>query len=128
MIDEKKVKDEVVHVKQQEQKKTLVWMNSIEPKQGHKLYEFVFSDGGFECVEIDISSYRPALTLVNVGGKFVNKEKANRPKIDFFNPDYKPVKKSIPYHNFKPDAIYITALNYDNACKKMKTINSHLFN
>lgn len=123
----KKVKDEIVSVRQQEKKKTKTWMNSIEPRQGHNLYEFFYHGDHFTCNEINLSSIRPAFILVNINGEWVNKEKKERAFIDIFNPDFK-AKKNIITYDFNANAIYITALNYTNACKKLKTINSHLFN
>jgi hypothetical protein len=120
-------KDEVVYVKQQEKKKTKVWVNSIEPKQGHNLFEFFYRGDYFECFEIDLSLARLELVLINVNGKFVNKAKHEKPTIDIFNPEFKAAKKSFISYQFNPEAIYITALNYRNACKKLKSINSHLF-
>jgi hypothetical protein len=124
--EDKKTKDEIVVVKQVEKKKTLVWVNSIEPKPGHNLYEFTHKGDHFTCTEINISSIKPAFTLTNVNGKWVNVEQIIRPTIDFFNPEFKAVRKGIAY-KFNPEAIYLTALNYRNACKRLRIINPHLF-
>jgi len=129
ILDEnKKTKEDITIVKQQEKKKSKLFVNSIEPKPNHQLFEFYYKGTHFECKSIDISKMKPAFTLILVEGKWINKEKIDKPRIDIFDPNFKYEKKSSLNIDFNPECIYITALNYKNACDKLKLLNSHLFN
>jgi hypothetical protein len=125
MIAEIKDRIEIGIDKQKFTKKKIL-VSSIEAKKNHKLYEFTENVVCFDVVEIDFRKGQERI-YVNIDGEFVlQKPKSEIVKIDIFNPDFKAKKKSIDI-DFKEGSCYITALNYKNACRKMKITNETYF-
>lgn len=118
---------EEVSKKNQEQKKELVLINSIEPKPNHLLFTFKLSDCGtfFHGYQQEWKIEKE-IVFINKNGKFIEKKTENKSFIDIFNPNFKADKKR--YDMVLENGIcYITALNYKNACKKFKELNPQYF-
>lgn len=112
---------------QQEKKVVKVIVNSIEPKPSHKLFEFHLDENGdFNVFQTEWKQPKE-LVFVNVNGKFVEKKKETKKTfIDIFNQNFKAEKQKHEIE-LKEGVCYVTALNYENAVKKFKTLNPSFF-
>ena len=116
-VEERKVSQE------KEVKKILI--NSIEPKLNHFLFEFTYNNEtkDYDVIQIDFRKSKE-LVLVLEGNNYVKKVESKKiAKIDIFDIDFKPEKKTIDY-DFREGSCYITALNKLNAINKFHKLNN----
>lgn len=111
---------------QQEKKVVKILVNSIEPKPNHLLFEFHQEEDGFKILQTEWKQPKE-IVFVNINGKFIEKkEEAKKTFIDIFNPNFKAEKQKHEIE-LKEGVCYVTALNYENAVKKFKTLNPSFF-
>lgn len=111
---------------QQEKKVVKILVNSIEPKPNHLLFEFHKEEDGFKILQTEWKQPKE-LVFVNINGRFVEKkEETKKTFIDIFNPNFKAEKQKHEIE-LKEGVCYVTALNYENAVKKFKTLNPSFF-
>ena len=106
---ETKSEDKIEIVKQQQKKQTLVLQKSIIPHENHKIFEYDQLKNILVMAE-----YEPFRTEIHWFEALANYNK--KTNIDIYNPHT--IKKTKVIQ--KPNCIYLSALNIENAIKALK--------
>jgi len=107
---EVKQNDKIEIVKQQQKKQTLILQKKIIPQANHLIFEYNYVT---KCLKI--ADYEPHRTDVHWHEAVeIHSKKAK--KIDIYNPDTITKTKVIQ----KPNCVYVSSLNLENAPKAFK--------
>lgn len=107
---DKKPEDKIEIVKQQQKKQTIVLQKRIIPHENHTIFEY-------DQVKdfLTVAEYEPIRKEIH-WFEAVRIFKRKIDKVDIFNPNPKSKTKVIQ----KPNCIYLSALNIENAIKVLK--------